>query len=302
MISGDDQSIMKKELPDLNALWDFNQAAASEAKFRALLPQAEQAADQAYLVEMLSQIARAEGLQAKFDAAHLSLDKAESLLNDEMARPKVRVWLERGRAFNSAEQPEKAVPLFEAALSLAEAIGEENLAVDAAHMLGIATPGKERLRWNKRALAMAEAASDEKARAWTASLYNNIGTYYMEDGLYALAMDMFEKLLAFCEENKNEDRADIARWFMAKIHRLSESFDEALAGQMELLKKQAGKESMDAYVFEELGEIHLALGNTEERRSYFQLAHDLFMHNDRYVYEVKFESQRLGRIKQLIHE
>ena len=286
-------------IKEFDSLWDFNNAKESEAKFRALLPQAEQAADKAYLVELLSQIARAEGLQAKFEEAHKSLDDAEALLSDEMPRAKVRVWLERGRLYNSSKQAEKSMPIFEGAMNLAEAIGEENLAVDAAHMLGIAAIGKEKLKWNKRALAMAKAATEEKARAWTGSLTNNIAIYYMEDGLYALALEMFEKLLALRVEKNDEERADIARWFIAKVHRLSESFDEALAGQMNLLKKQASKESTDPYVFEELGEIHLALGNIEERRSYFQLAFDTFMHDERYIYEVKFEQGRLKRIEQL---
>jgi hypothetical protein len=68
---------------------------------------------------------------------------------------------------------------------------------------------------------------------------------------------------------------------------------------MDLLKKHAAKENTDAYVFEELAEIHLALGHDEERRSYFELAYDSFLHDDRYTFEVKFEAERLERIKQL---
>ncbi len=41
-----------------------------------------------------------------------------------------------------------------------------------------------------------------------------------------------------------------------------------------------------------------ALGKDEERRSYFQLAYDSFLHDERYVYEVKFESKGIKALSQ----
>src|SRR5688572_14951557 len=95
-------------LPDFDALWDFADPAATEAKFRALLPQAEAAKDPGYLAELLTQVARTEGLRGRFDDAHKTLDRAEALLKGDMPRARVRVLLGRGRAFRSGKQPEKA--------------------------------------------------------------------------------------------------------------------------------------------------------------------------------------------------
>jgi hypothetical protein len=54
---------MKTELPDFDALWDYDDPAASERAFRALLPIAEASGDRNYHVELLTQIAQAEGLR-----------------------------------------------------------------------------------------------------------------------------------------------------------------------------------------------------------------------------------------------
>jgi tetratricopeptide (TPR) repeat protein len=283
----------------IDSLWDFGAVAESEARFREILDGARKHEDQSYLVELLTQIGRAQGLQANFDAAHATLDEAESLLESNMQRARVRLFLERGRTFNSSKKQEEALPLFQKALELALAENEEFLSVDAAHMLGIAAPLDKRIEWNKRALEMAQASEDERAQGWVGSLYNNLGYYYMEDGHYARALDYFELLLAHTQEKGDEDFANVAGWFIAKVHRLTENYEEALKGQIDLLKKNAQAAKSDAYVFEELGEIYLALGNAEKRANFFQLAYDAFTTDERYVYEVKFEQERLSRILEL---
>jgi tetratricopeptide (TPR) repeat protein len=290
---------MKNNLIDIDSLWDFSAATESEARFRELLDEARSNDDRAFLAELLSQIARAQALQANFDQAHETLDEADGIVREDMQRARIRLLLERGRTFNSSKKQNKALPLFQEALELAKAAGEEFLAVDAAHMLGIAAPAEKRIEWNKRALELARSSDDERAQGWVGSLYNNLGYYYMEDGHFARALEYFVLLLAYTEEKGDEDFADVARWFIAKVHRLTEDYESALKGQMELLKKHAQAEKTDAYVYEELGEIHLALENEEERRSYFQLAYDAFTTDERYVYEVKFEPERLKRILDL---
>src|SRR5262249_12068011 len=137
---------------------------ASEAQFRALLPQAEQAADRGYYLELLTQIARAEGLQRKFAAAHRTLDTVAAALAAAGARAQIRYWLERGRVFNSAGDPAEAHPLFQAAWERATQAGEEFHAVDAAHMLAIVVPPAEQLAWHQQALTQANAARDPRAR------------------------------------------------------------------------------------------------------------------------------------------
>jgi hypothetical protein len=64
-------------------LWDYNQPGESEARFRQAL--AEQAPGSPLYVEILTQIARAQGLQRNFDAAHQTLDEAQRLLHTDAA-------------------------------------------------------------------------------------------------------------------------------------------------------------------------------------------------------------------------
>ncbi len=116
---------------------------------------------------------------------------------------RVRYLLERGRTFNSSGAPQRAVPLFAEALTLAERDKDEFYAVDAAHMLGIAAPAAERLGWNLKALSLAEAATDPRARGWRASLYNNIGWTYFDAGDAKTALDYWQKALAARETMGN---------------------------------------------------------------------------------------------------
>src|SRR5256885_1926355 len=97
-------------LPNFDALWDYDHPVTSESRFRALLPQAEAAGDAAYRAELLTQIARTEGLQGRFAAAHQTLDTVEALLTSDLVTARLRYLLERGRVFNSAGAPEPARP------------------------------------------------------------------------------------------------------------------------------------------------------------------------------------------------
>jgi hypothetical protein len=63
-------------LEQLDDLWDFDDPAASEERFRSLLPRARAEARGAVLGELLSQLARAQGLQRRFDDAEATLREA----------------------------------------------------------------------------------------------------------------------------------------------------------------------------------------------------------------------------------
>src|SRR5262245_47915519 len=159
-------------LPAFDDLWNYDDPAGTEAKFRELLPTARQSSDQHYLAELLTQIARAQGLQQKYADAHATLDEVDAALKPDMKTAKVRCLLERGRVLNSSGKAEESVPAFKQALQLAQESALEYYAVDAAHMLGIATKAQESLRWNEEAMRLAEAAKDPRARRWLGPLYN----------------------------------------------------------------------------------------------------------------------------------
>jgi tetratricopeptide (TPR) repeat protein len=189
---------MNAQPTDFDALWDYNEPAATEAKFRELLPEARSSGDRSCHAQLLTQIARTQGLQRRFEDAHATLDEVETMLAaDEAPLARVRYLLERGRVFNSSGKPAQARPLFEQAFELANAREFDFYAIDAAHMIAIVEPSPEaQLKWNEAALALAEKSSDPRALGWRGSLYNNIGWTWFDQQQYDRAMEVFEKAVA----------------------------------------------------------------------------------------------------------
>jgi tetratricopeptide (TPR) repeat protein len=260
------------DLPAFDAWWDYGQPAATEARFRALLPAAARAGDPAYHVELLTQIARTEGLQARFAAAEQTLDGAAALPGAAQPRPRIRLLLERGRVHNSAGRPAVARPLFLAAWEAARAAGEDFHAIDAAHMLGIVEPSEAQVAWNRTALALAEQSADPRAGGWRGSLYNNLGWTYHDLGQYEEALAIFRQGLAWREAQGQATEARIARWCVGRALRSLRRYAEAQAVQEGVLAEveQAGAPVGD--VCEELGECALAQGRTAAARDYFARA------------------------------
>ena len=99
-------------LEAFDTLWDFDGPAGSEDRFRVLLERARTEHDGAYLGEVLTQLARAQGLQRKFDDARRSLAEAERALRRDDARGRVRLLLERGRVERFEQREERGRAAF----------------------------------------------------------------------------------------------------------------------------------------------------------------------------------------------
>ena len=84
------------DLPAFDSFWNFDDPAGTESRFRELLPKARESSDPGYLAELLTQIARAQGLQQKYGDAASTLD-VDAMLKPEMKTVRVRGLLERGR-------------------------------------------------------------------------------------------------------------------------------------------------------------------------------------------------------------
>jgi tetratricopeptide (TPR) repeat protein len=303
------ESTIKKEaavspqLPEFDSLWNYDDPTGTEAKFRELLPGAQAAGDSGYLAELLTQIARAQGLQQKFADANATLDQADALTqpdhpdHPEMKTARVRILLERGRGLNSSGKPEESIRYFKDALKLAGDAGLEFHAVDSVHMLGIATKGEESLRWNEEAIRMSEAAKDPRARRWLGPLYNNTGWTYFDLRRYDDALKMFQKDLAFRTPSGNKVEIGIARWSAAKVLRYLGRVDEALKIQMELLQLPELKGGdNEGYTREEIGECLILLGRQAEAVPHFAIAWQL-LHDDPWL--KRDEPKRLDRLKTL---
>lgn len=256
------------DLPNFDSQWDFGDPAASEETFCTILAEHKGAPD-AYLLALRTQIARAIGLQRRFNEAHEVLDKIEAELGDAIA-PRVRYLLERGRVFNASGDPASARPLFEEAFELADKTDEHRLAVDALHMVAIVCDGAEALEWNLKALAYAEASDQPGARKWLGSLYNNIGWSFHELGRYEEALEVFQRGVSWREAQGEPVPTRIARWTVGRALRSLERVEEALEAQRAI--RAEFPDACLPYVEEELGECLLALGRADEATPHFQKA------------------------------
>ena len=279
---------------NFDALWDYSDPHQTETRFREILLQIPEN-NPAYL-ELLTQIARSQGLQQKFERAHQTLDQVERRLGNYATRAKIRYYLERGRVFNSAGHPEEARPFFERAFDKAKDLTEDFYAVDALHMLAIVAPPASSLDLNLLAIQIAESSDQEKARGWLGSLYNNTGWSYHELGDYASALDMFQKAEAIRKLKRSVPEIRIAQWCVARTLRSLKRVEEALSKQMALKAEFEAAGEGDGYVFEEIGECLLALDRAQEAQPYFAKAHEL-LSQDAWLAEK--EPARLARLKEL---
>lgn len=279
---------------DFDQLWDYEHPAETETRFRELTLQAE--SDPSYYAQLLTQIARAQGLQRHFDEAHQTLNSVQAMLTDELPTASIRYLLERGRVFNSSKKPQQSKPLFLEAWEQALNAGEDGYAVDAAHMLAIVESSPEQqMAWNLKALNLAETSSQPRAQKWRGSLYNNIGWTYHDTGEYENALAIFQKALEWREQQGDARTTFIARWCVARALRSLGRIDEALEIQRGLLKAIEAGAPSDGYVYEELGEL-LLLKNDDQAAHFFNLAYTALAQDDWFATN---EALRLERLKTL---
>lgn len=282
---------------DFDTLWDYEHPERSEAVFRQLLLNEESNADSSYHLQLLTQIARTQGLQRHFAEAHATLDQVEPHLTPNLVQATIRYRLERGRVLNSSGHPDDARAWFQQAWELAQEHGEDFYAVDALHMLAIVAPVAEKNNWNNMALQVAEVSTDERARGWIGSLYNNMGWTYHDLGDYERALDLFQKALQFQQAQGKIREIRIARWCVGRVLRSLQRYQEALSIQQELYEEWTNsEEEQDGYVSEEIAECLLALGRVTESRPYFTEAYTLLSQN---IWLVAEAPERLERLKQL---
>jgi tetratricopeptide (TPR) repeat protein len=185
-------------------LWNFDDPALSEARFRAA------AADPAYdadeRAELQTQLGRAIGLQGRYEEADALLDA----IDGDEPTVAVRVLLERGRLLNSSGHAEMAVPLFEQAAELSDHLGEEFLAVDALHMLAIADAAHTET-WTRSALEYASTARDDRTRRWLVALHNNLGWTLHDAGRCTEAMVEFQLAEQWAERIGTPRQQELAR-------------------------------------------------------------------------------------------
>ncbi|MDX6358863.1 MAG: hypothetical protein QOH37_1917 [Nocardioidaceae bacterium] len=229
---------------DPKPLWDFDDPTTSAERF---LDAAEHATEPDRTA-WLTQYVRALGLQEKYDEATKVLDR----LSSEDPQAATYLALERGRVLRSSGRPDDARPLFESAAGLAERAGLEALHVDALHMVALVAAPADQPALTERALAVARASSDQRARDWDASLLNNLGMTQSDAGDFEAALATFEEALAARERIGEPGGIRVARWMVGWALRNLGRRDEALAVQQALKDELVSVGEEDPYVDEEL--------------------------------------------------
>ena len=265
-------------LPNFDKLWNFGDPAATEAAFQKLLPLAEASGDASYLLQLRTQIARTFSLRRQFDECNAILDSVEQELSPDLVLVQVRLLLERGRSFNSAGSPERALPLFIEAYHLADSIQALRFAIDAVHMIAIAEPDKRRqIEWNLRGIAMVEANPEQKAWLW--ALYNNVGDAYAEISEWQTAHSIYQKLLKLQTELKGKPDIHTKKDDARALRHLGRP-EQALEMMEPILDSLLRSGADDGWIREELAEDLEALGRHTEARPHFQKALDQLKDDD----------------------
>lgn len=270
---------------ELRGMWDFADLTATEERFRGRL--AEPITD-AQRAEVLTQLARVEGLRGDFTVGHQLLADAEALAEPDSAG-RVRVLLERGRLLRSSGAEPESLPLFAAAFVLAGHRGDEYLAVDAAHMAALVDSAEE---WTQRGVELAQKSADPQVRSWIGPLLNNLGWAHFEGGRFNNALHSFRQALAAREQYPEEaHEVEIARYAVAKTLRALGRPAEAaeLMGQAVAWTREAGVP--DGWFHEELAEDYAALEWWREAADQADIALALLDANQ--------APDRVGRLREL---
>ena len=259
---------------DVDPLWNFSDPAASEQRMRAALTTAS--GDDALIVQ--TQIARTYGLRGDFAQAQATLDAIAPQLAQAGAEARVRHALESGRALSSATHPPasqtpevkaRAKATYLRAFEIARTAQLDGLAIDALHMLAfVDTAPADQLRWNREALALAEASTQPAAKQWEASLRNNAGYALHQLGRYDEALTEFSRALVLRARSSDAEATRVAWWMIAWTLRAQRRNDEALAIQLRLEREGDAAGAPDPYVFEELEILYRGRGDAAAAARY----------------------------------
>ena len=260
---------MRSQL-DLPALWEFNNPALSEQRFKAKLAGAS--GDDVLILQ--TQIARSHGLRRDFEAARKLLADVQPQLAGASAEARVRHALEWGRAHASGRHPPgfvdeaakaEARRSWQQALQLARQAQLDDLAIDAIHMFAfIDTTPAQQQQWAEEALAVVLSSTQAAAQRWQASVRNNLGYALQLQGRHVEALTQFQQALALRRTAGNAHNTLVAGYMVAHSLRLQGRGEEALVMQQQLLRDSEALGAADPYVLDELALLHRARGDAAQ--------------------------------------
>lgn len=282
-------------MTEFDKLWNYNDPAYTEFKFKEILSEIVAEENLSEYLQLLTQLARTQSLQRKFEEAHNTLDTVAPKLSEEYSTEHVRYFLERGRTFNSTGDKRNAEVCFRTALDIAQKLKQDFYSIDAIHMLAVIATPLEAIQLNEEAILMAEDSEQELAKNWLGSLYNNLAWSYFDKKEFDKALSIFLRALKWREDKNQSYETFLAKWCVARTLRPLNRLEEALKIQLALFEELVESDKKDGYVYEELAELYLLL-NDPVHKMYFQFAYNELMQD---VWLAKNEPARLERLKQL---
>ncbi|MCR4314811.1 MAG: hypothetical protein NUW37_00530 [Planctomycetes bacterium] len=278
--SGTEEPVNQPTTFEFDKLWNWDDFAGTESAFTELLAQldADRSSDKNYRLALMTQIARVQGLQKNFEAAHATLDSVEKELAGASAVVRVRYLLERGRTLRSSGNPDASTALFKEAHEVATKAGETVFAADAAHMVAIVLSGTpEGFEWAEKTMQICKASDNPRLRGWLGPLYHNTGWSYIDVESFEKALELFYLGVEFHEEIGSDMPLLIAKYDVAVALRKLHRVDDALKILEELrLAHQQRTEENDqvGFVYEEIAECLHIKDRNAEARAYFALAYN----------------------------
>ena len=289
------------EMTDLSAIrdvWDFNDPAASETRFRELAAEAEAAGNDAYAAEAMTQVARTYSLRREFDQANAVLDEVDNGPQGQVPVVRVRSLLERGRSLNSSGNSDAAAPLFEQAWELASQEGEGFLAGDAIHMLGIVGGLEQEQHWINVLVQYVTDDPGNGADYWLAAMHNNLGwTYFFAEDFANAEAQFIASRAAYEAQGNKRYEVLIADYSIGRAMRMQGNCEGALGVQERAyaaLREEFDTE--DEYVAEEIALCRVELGDREGAIGPATIAYTKFSQD---AWFVENEAERLEVLREL---
>ncbi|KAG2176096.1 hypothetical protein INT44_000575 [Umbelopsis vinacea] len=251
------------EIPAFDSVWELSDNSEIEKAFDEIL---QHKLSDDIAAQVLTQLARSQELQGKFDFAMETLETSRQISNDVI--PHIRYLLEYGRVLRSSGKSDDAVPYFKKAYEAAVGL-EDFYAADAAHMLGILDPTAGPIKgrtWSEEALAIARKSTHPPSQRWAAIILNNTAWDSFDQGDYQTALELFNEATELrrmaVEHNKTQKTKEsyrIARWSVAYTLRHTNRLEDAYTIQKQLLSEGNTKSNR-----EELRILANKLGYTNE--------------------------------------
>lgn len=239
----------------------------------------------------LARRARVAGLSGNFQLGHQTLDEAAGLLSHGGEKAGAWIAIERGRLHNTAGDPQAALPFFLDAWEIARANADHNLAVDAAHMLAIASELAEAEKWTQTALDY--IAANDVNHHWTGTLHYNLGWTYYENGLYGQALARFRKDEKFQSDHGDAQTLKVSRYAIVKTLRAMGNLDEAVTLGRCIVEDAEAAGDKAPFVCEELAECYSTIGDGDLATDFAARAYDALSGNHAFVRD---EPERLAKL------